>query len=79
MAVAALFGTLKELPEYEEILVPEFTVRVHGRRRLRVSLDGEVRRIPGPLHYRTRPGALKVLVPDPAPAPAAAAAESTSD
>ena len=79
MAVAALFGTLRELPEYEEILVPEFTVRVHGRRRLRVSLDGEVRRIPGPLHYRTRPGALKVLVPDPAPAPAAAAAESTSD
>ena len=63
MAIAAVFGRLKQTPEYEEILVQEFTVRVHGRRRIRVSLDGEVRRMPGPLQYRILPGALKVLVP----------------
>jgi diacylglycerol kinase family enzyme len=63
MAFAALFGRLKQTPEYEEFLVPEFTVRVHGRRRLRVSFDGEVQRMPGPLHYRTLPGALNVLAP----------------
>ncbi len=64
MAFAALFGRLKQTPEYEEFLVPEFTVHVHGRRRLRVSFDGEVHRIPGPLHYRILPGALAVLCPE---------------
>jgi diacylglycerol kinase family enzyme len=47
MAFAAIFGRLKETPQYEEILTEEFTVHVRGRR-LRVSLDGEVRRMPGP-------------------------------
>ena len=65
MALAALFSRLKHVPEYEEFLVPEFTVHVRGRRRLRVSFDGEVQRIPGPLHFRTLPGALNVLAPKP--------------
>jgi diacylglycerol kinase family enzyme len=30
---------------------------------LRVALDGEVAIMPMPLHYRTRPGALRVIVP----------------
>ncbi len=63
MAFAALFGRLKQTPEYEEFLVTEFSVHVHGRRRLRVSFDGEVQRMPGPLHYRILPGALSVLCP----------------
>ena len=63
MALAALAGRLKDTPEYEEHLIPSFTVHVHGRRRLRVSLDGEVRRLLGPLEYRTLPAALRVLAP----------------
>ena len=63
MAVAALFGRLKQTPEHQQHLVDSFTVRVHGRRRLRVSLDGEVTRMPGPLCYRSLPGALHVLTP----------------
>ena len=63
MAVAALFGRLKQTPEHQQHLVDSFTVRVHGRRRLRVSLDGEVIRMTGPLCYRSLPGALHVLRP----------------
>jgi diacylglycerol kinase family enzyme len=33
------------------------------RRRLRVALDGEVAMLPTPLHFRIRPGALRVIVP----------------
>jgi YegS/Rv2252/BmrU family lipid kinase len=33
------------------------------RRRLRVALDGEVATLPTPLHFRIRPGALRVIVP----------------
>ena len=63
MALAALAGRLKDAPEYQEHLVPRFTVHVHGRRRLRVSLDGEVRRLFGPLEYRTLPAALRIFTP----------------
>jgi diacylglycerol kinase family enzyme len=63
MALAALAGRLKDAPEYQEHLVPRFTVHVHGRRRLRVSMDGEVRRLFGPLEYRTLPAALRILTP----------------
>lgn len=63
LGVAALFGRLKKTPEYEELLVTELAVNVRGRRRLRVSMDGEVRKLKGPLCYRTRPGALRVIAP----------------
>ncbi len=63
MAAAALFGRLKQTPEHQQHLVDSFTVRVHGRRLLRISLDGEVTRMPGPLCYRSLPGALHVLLP----------------
>ena len=33
------------------------------RRRLRVALDGEIATLPTPLHFRIRPGALRVIVP----------------
>jgi YegS/Rv2252/BmrU family lipid kinase len=33
------------------------------RRRLRVALDGEIARLPTPLHFRIRPAALRVIVP----------------
>ena len=67
MVFAALFGRLKTVPEYQEYRVQRLTVKI-GRRRLRVSLDGEVKRLRGPLIYRSRPGSLHVLVPPAAPA-----------
>ena len=33
--------------------------------RLPVALDGEVKIMHTPLHYRSRPGALRVIVPEP--------------
>jgi diacylglycerol kinase family enzyme len=39
-------------------------LRVDARvRELEVALDGEVARMETPLHYRSRPGALRVMVP----------------
>ena len=40
---------------------------VHGARWLRLSLDGEMRLVRGPVRFRIRPGALRVLAP-PTPA-----------
>ena len=60
MAAAAV-GRLKAMPEFMEFRTQEFNVQARGRKRLRVSLDGEVRRLAGPLRYRILPGALKVL------------------
>lgn len=58
---AAAMGRLKALPEFVEFGTSEFTVDARRRKRLRVSLDGEVRRLAGPLRYRICPGALRVL------------------
>ncbi len=58
---AAAVGRLKALPEFHEYRTTEFTVDARQRKRLRVSLDGEVRRLRGPLTYRILPRALRVL------------------
>lgn len=60
---AALLGRVKEVGELEEFSCRSFKVTAHGRRRLRVSFDGEVRRLTGPLEYKVRPHALKVIAP----------------
>lgn len=60
-AAAAALGRLKALPEFHEYRTTEFSVDARRRKRLRVSLDGEVRRLEGPLTYRMLPAALKVL------------------
>ena len=62
MAIEALIGTLKHDADFDVISTTELWVRPRWRP-LRVSLDGEVVHIRGPLHYRTVPGALRVLVP----------------
>ena len=60
MIVAALRGRVKQVQEYEEMKAAEVTVMLR-KRRVRVSLDGEVKRMSSPLRYRVRPGALQVL------------------
>jgi YegS/Rv2252/BmrU family lipid kinase len=59
---SALMGELDSVKEFDTLCVRE--VRVEARRqRLRVALDGEVTVMETPLYYRTRPAALRVVVP----------------
>jgi YegS/Rv2252/BmrU family lipid kinase len=59
---SAVFRKLEQVEEFDAMCTRELWVE--GRRkRLRVALDGEVTVMPTPLHYRTRPGALRVIVP----------------
>lgn len=64
IAVAALFGWLREFDCFEQFCVTELTVDLR-RRVCRVSLDGELRHINGPLHYSIRPASLSVCTPAP--------------
>jgi diacylglycerol kinase family enzyme len=61
---AALIGRGKDVGELEEFVARSFKVKAHGRRRLRVAFDGEVKRMSGPLQYKAMPGALRVIAPD---------------
>ena len=61
LAFLALFGHI-HARDLDLIVSKEIHI-TSRRRRVRVSLDGEVTRMETPLHYRTRPGALKVIVP----------------
>ena len=62
LTLASLMHRVHEDPHFESICVEEFTVDLR-QRVSSVSLDGEVVRLKGPLRYRIRPGALKVLAP----------------
>ncbi len=62
LTVAALRNRVHEAENFESFCVEELTVELK-RRTSRVSLDGELSRIKGPLHYRILPGALHVLGP----------------
>jgi diacylglycerol kinase family enzyme len=63
LAMKAALGKIQTDPLYEELTAKTFSANTHGRRRLRVALDGEVLRLHGPLVYRSLPGALHVLCP----------------
>ena len=60
--LAALFGRLRVVPGLETLTVQTFRVESR-KKRLRVAMDGEVRRMSPPLDYRVRPGALQVIAP----------------
>lgn len=49
-------------PDFEMYAVNAADI-VTNKRRLKVALDGEVVRMQPPLHYRSRPGALRVFAP----------------
>ncbi len=55
--VGAANGQLLNSIEVEELWVDTATPRIN------VSMDGEVSLMTGPLHYHSRPGALRVVVP----------------
>ncbi len=64
LALRALLGRIREEKDFLELRTYE--VRIATRhKKLRVSFDGEVDSLKPPLHYRVRPGALRVIVPAP--------------
>jgi diacylglycerol kinase family enzyme len=62
LALRALFGGLRQDKDFLALCTQELWIGTKHRR-LRVALDGEVISMTPPLHYRVRPGALRVLVP----------------
>jgi diacylglycerol kinase family enzyme len=61
LALRVLLEGAERVKELDLFTVEEVTVETR-RRRLQVALDGEVVTLESPLHYRTRPAALKVHV-----------------
>ncbi len=62
LALRALFGRLRAAEDFDSLCAREVWIETR-RARLRVATDGEINIMQTPLHYRVRPGALSVLVP----------------
>ena len=62
LALGALFGGLRNQQDFDSVCTKEIWIETRHSR-LRVATDGEVTMLDTPLHYRVRPGALRVLVP----------------
>ena len=65
LAIRALLGRLEPDRDFTQVSLESVEISVR-RRRVRVALDGESLDFHPPLHYRTRPCALRVIVPEPA-------------
>ncbi|MET0623576.1 MAG: diacylglycerol kinase family protein [Pyrinomonadaceae bacterium] len=63
LVLSALFGRLRREHDFDALSVEEVWVETRRPKRLPVATDGEVTVMTTPLHYRVRPGALKVIVP----------------
>jgi diacylglycerol kinase family enzyme len=62
LALRALFGRLRAAKDFDSLCAREVWVETR-RARLSVATDGEITVLHTPLHYRVRPGALRVIVP----------------
>jgi diacylglycerol kinase family enzyme len=62
LALRALVSRLDQAKDFDSALLSELWVET-GKRHLHVALDGEVETMKPPLHYRSVPKALKVIVP----------------
>jgi diacylglycerol kinase family enzyme len=63
LALSALFGRLGRAGDFDSLGAEEIWVETRRPKRLPVATDGEVNVMTTPLHFRVRPGALKVIVP----------------
>lgn len=63
LLVRALLGRPSAAETFEIVAASEQRVEAVHNRRIRVAVDGEVIWMTTPLHYRSWPGALRVLVP----------------
>ncbi len=64
LALRALLGRLQQAEDFDSFCVEEALIETN-RPRLLVATDGEVNWMTTPLHYRARPAALRVRVPQP--------------
>jgi YegS/Rv2252/BmrU family lipid kinase len=64
LALRALLGRLRQETDFLALLTREVKIETR-QKRLRVAFDGEVELMHAPLHYRCRPGALRVMAPRP--------------
>jgi diacylglycerol kinase family enzyme len=62
LALQALAGRLRQARDFEALTTAEFVIDTRHARIL-VATDGEVQPMETPLHYRTRPRSLRVIVP----------------
>ena len=62
LAVSLLLGRFNKKDDFETFAVESFRIETR-RRKLGVSLDGEVKALRTPLEYKSLPGALCVVVP----------------
>ncbi len=63
LVLSALLGRLRRARDFDALDAEEVWVETRRPKRLPVAIDGEVTVMTTPLHYRVRPGALKVIVP----------------
>jgi YegS/Rv2252/BmrU family lipid kinase len=65
LGLRGVFGRLRNDKDFLAMCTTEVTIETRRKRhrRLRVAFDGEVEMLDTPLHYRVRPGALRVIVP----------------
>jgi|PersoiStandDraft_1058852.scaffolds.fasta_scaffold12314_2 diacylglycerol kinase family enzyme len=66
LAARAVFSRLNVARDLDVLIVEEIQIETRSRSVL-VATDGEVTTMAMPLHYRIRPGALRVIVPAPPP------------
>jgi YegS/Rv2252/BmrU family lipid kinase len=62
LATRALFGRLKQAKDFDALSAKTIVIETRHKQ-IRVATDGEVTLMSTPLHYRTCPAALKVIVP----------------
>lgn len=63
LGLRALFGRLRMEKDFLALSTEEIKIKTR-RNRIRVSFDGEIDLLETPLHYRVRPGVLRVIVPE---------------
>lgn len=67
LALDALLGRLQSARDFQAMAVTEVEINARHHH-LPVATDGEVNVMATPLHYRSRPGALRVMAPETLPA-----------
>ena len=65
IAIKAVFGGLSQEKDFLRVMADEVLIETR-KSNIRVALDGEVVMMSPPLQYRIRPGAIRVIVPQPA-------------
>lgn len=65
LLLSGLFSRLGEADQVISFGFDRLTVRVRGRRRVKVAMDGEISWLPTPLQFQVSPEPLHLLVPSP--------------